>query len=83
VLGLAGVIESRLFEWAEEFRTMGNEAAHGVEFAVPREDAEDTLEFTEALIEYVFTYRDKFAEFKKLRQKAASSPKKTSSGPRP
>jgi Domain of unknown function (DUF4145) len=73
------VIENRLFEWAEALRTMGNEAAHGVESIISPEDAKDTLEFTEALIEYVFTYRDKFEEFKKRRVKAASSPKKAPS----
>jgi hypothetical protein len=70
-----GTIESRLFEWAEMLRTMGNEAAHGVGFAVSREDAQDTLEFTEALIEYAFTYRDKFEEFKKRRAKATAQSK--------
>jgi len=66
-----GVIENRLFEWAEALRTIGNEAAHGVELVVSRQDASDTLEFTEALIQYVFTYRDKFEEFKMRRAKAA------------
>jgi Domain of unknown function (DUF4145) len=70
-----GVIESRLFEWAEELRTIGNDAAHEVGFVVSREDAEDTLEFTEALIEYIFTYRDKFEQFKKRRSKAVASSK--------
>jgi hypothetical protein len=70
-----GIIESRLFEWAEALRTMGNEAAHGVEFVVSRADAIDTLQFTEALIEYVFTYRDRFEDFKKRRAKRASSSK--------
>jgi hypothetical protein len=73
------VIENRLFEWAEALRTMGNEAAHGVESIISPEDAKDTLEFTEALIEYVFTYRDKFEEFKKRRAKVPSSPKETPS----
>jgi len=67
-----GTIENRLFEWAEELRTMGNEAAHGVELVIAPQDARDTLEFTEALLEYVFTYRDKFEEFKKRRAKAKS-----------
>jgi hypothetical protein len=69
----SGIIDSRLFEWAEELRTMGNEAAHDVAFAASREDAQDTLEFTEALIEYVFTYRDKFEGFKKRRTEAKST----------
>jgi hypothetical protein len=68
-----GVIENRLFDWAEELRMAGNEAAHGVKFVVLREDARNTLEFTEALIEYVFTYRHKFDQFKRRRANAASS----------
>jgi Domain of unknown function (DUF4145) len=72
----SGVIENRLFEWAEALRTMGNEAAHGVESVISAADARDTLEFTEALIEYVFTYRDKFESFKKRRAKATASPQK-------
>jgi len=31
------IIKSRLFEWAEELRTLGNEAAHAVELVVSRE----------------------------------------------
>ena len=75
-----GTIENRLFEWAEELRTMGNKAAHGVEVVIASQDACDTLEFTEALIEYVFTYRDKFKAFRKRRAKATSSPKEASAG---
>lgn len=59
-----GTIEARLFEWAEALRTLGNEAAHGVSTTISRQDASDILEFTEALAEYVFTYRDKFEKFK-------------------
>lgn len=66
-----GVIESRLFEWAEALRTLGNEAAHGVTSTISPQDANDILEFTEALAEYVFTYRDKFEGFQKRRAKAA------------
>lgn len=62
-----GVIEARLFEWAEALRSLGNEAAHGVTSVISPHDAKDILEFTEALAEYVFTYRDKFERFKKRR----------------
>jgi hypothetical protein len=64
-----GVIESRLFEWAEALRILGNEAAHGVEATIAAEDSRDILEFTEAILEYVFTYRDKFEKFKARRLK--------------
>ena len=59
-----GVIESRLFEWAEALRTLGNEAAHGVNSVISAQDARDIMDFTEALAEYVFTYRDKFERFR-------------------
>lgn len=65
----AGVIESQLFEWAEELRQLGNVAAHGVEVQTTRDDASDILEFTEAIAEYVFTYRERFASFKSRRTK--------------
>jgi hypothetical protein len=62
-----GIIESKLYEWADALRISGNEAAHDVNVTVSAEDARDILEFTKALMEYVFTFRDKFEEFKKRR----------------
>lgn len=67
-----GLIESRLFEWADALRIAGNEAAHEVGTVVNKQDATDLLEFTRALLEYVFTFRDRFEEFKKRRMKAPS-----------
>lgn len=51
----------------------GNEAAHDVNVTISAEDARDILEFTNALLEYVFTFRDKFEEFKKRRANKTSS----------
>jgi len=62
-----GVIENRLFEWADELRLLGNEAAHGIGKKFSKADAGDILDFTEAILEYVFTFREKFDQFK-LRQ---------------
>jgi hypothetical protein len=62
-----GIIENRLYEWADALRISGNEAAHDVNVTIPPDDARDILEFTNALLEYVFTFRDKFEEFKKRR----------------
>lgn len=64
-----GVIEQRLYEWAEALRISGNEAAHDVGVTVPQEDARDILEFTNALLEYVFTFRDRFEAFKTRRER--------------
>lgn len=68
-----GIIESRLFEWAEALRMFGNEAAHDVNITFSREDAKHILEFTDALLEYVFTFRDKFSEFMKKRKNDGKS----------
>lgn len=64
-----GIIENRLFEWADALRIVGNEAAHDVTVTVSADDARDTLEFTNALLEYVFTFRDRFEAFKERQQK--------------
>jgi hypothetical protein len=62
-----GIIESRLYEWADALRISGNEAAHDVNITISAEDASDILDFTNALLEYIFTFRDKFEKFKQRR----------------
>lgn len=70
-----GIIESRLFEWAEALRISGNEAAHDVGTTISAQDARDIVEFTDALLEYVFTFKDKFNEFIERRKKIATDKK--------
>jgi hypothetical protein len=67
VLRDQGAIEGRLYEWADELRLVGNEAAHDVKVQVTPDDARDTFEFTRALLEYAYTFRLRFEEFKKRR----------------
>src|SRR5215216_3060889 len=62
-----GIIENRLYEWADTLRISGNEAAHGVNLQISPQDAKDILEFTHALLEYVFTFQEKFEQFKQRR----------------
>lgn len=62
-----GIIESRLFDWADALRLVGNEAAHEVQQAIQGQDAQDVLEFTNALLEYLYTFRDRFDAFQKRR----------------
>jgi len=62
-----GIIENRLYEWADALRISGNEAAHGVDSKISSQDANDILEFTHALLEYVFTFQEKFEQFKNRR----------------
>ena len=64
----SGLIDGRLVEWAQELRIVGNEAAHDVDADISGEDARDLLEFTEAILEYVFTFRDRFERFQQRRK---------------
>jgi len=61
-------IDERLLNWAHGVRLVGNEAAHDVEAAVTADDARDILEFTEALLMYVFTLDTKFRSFTERRK---------------
>lgn len=63
-----GVIDARLFEWSDALRVVGNEAAHGVGIVISDTDATDILEFTNAILDYLFSYRDRFEQFKKRRK---------------
>ncbi|TIO76244.1 MAG: DUF4145 domain-containing protein [Mesorhizobium sp.] len=65
-----GLIDDRLYEWSDLMRTAGNEAAHGVGLSIQREDAKDILEFTNAILDYLFSYRDRFEAFKDRRKGA-------------
>ena len=67
VLRERGIVEQRLYEWADALRDAGNDAAHDVSITVAPEDASDLLDFTLALGEYLFTFRDRFEEFQKRR----------------
>jgi Domain of unknown function (DUF4145) len=78
-----GLIEARLFEWADALRLAGNDAAHDVEGSMSREDARDTLDFTGALVEYVFTFRDRFEEFKRRRETRRTTKKRAPTEPEP
>ncbi|MBB4576616.1 DUF4145 domain-containing protein [Rhizobium lentis] len=62
------MIDSRLFEWSDMLRIAGNEAAHGVGLSIAQADAKDMLEFTNAIMDYLFSYRDRFEAFKARRQ---------------
>lgn len=64
-----GLIDDRLFEWSDSLRVAGNEAAHGVGLSIAQPDAKDILEFTNAILDYLFSYRDRFEQFKKRRAK--------------
>ena len=55
---------------AEELRLAGNAAAHEVDSGITLQDAGDLVHFTHALLEYVFTLRERFRQFQERRKKA-------------
>jgi Domain of unknown function (DUF4145) len=65
-----GLIEPRIHEWANHvLRSLGNDAAHDVDAVISKEDAKDALDFTKAIIEYIFVFETAFQRFKKRRTK--------------
>ncbi|MFD7443276.1 DUF4145 domain-containing protein [Streptomyces sp. NPDC059909] len=64
-----GKIDGRLFEWAQELRVLGNQAAHFTGTEVSRQDAEDGLALAEALLDYLYVLSAQFDAFKARRAK--------------
>jgi hypothetical protein len=75
-----GTIDARLYEWADALRIVGNDAAHNVDEFMSKEDAKDGLDFTRAIIEYVYTFTDAFEKFKARRASQKASQKAASGG---
>ena len=63
--------DSRLLEWAQEIRLVGNFGAHEDDI-VTRRDARDTLDFTEYILTYVFILTSRFDEYRNRRAKLKS-----------
>ncbi|MGQ5524126.1 DUF4145 domain-containing protein [Chitinimonas sp. PSY-7] len=61
------LIDDRLYEWSDVLRIVGNEAVHDVGVVLSQPDAKDTIEFTNAILDYLFSYRDRFEQFKRRR----------------
>jgi uncharacterized protein YbaR (Trm112 family) len=62
-----GVIDGRLSEWAEALRLDGNFAAHEPAAAIDMLHARDMVDFTEAILEYVFVLARRFESYKARR----------------
>ncbi|TQM25744.1 DUF4145 domain-containing protein [Nocardia bhagyanarayanae] len=59
-----GKIDGLLAEWADLLRAVGNEGAHFTGNKVSAQDAEDALDFAEALLDHLYVLRARFDEFK-------------------
>lgn len=71
-----GHIDQKLLTWADELRLIGNDAAHDLDIIIEQVDAQDALEFVEAILMYAFSLTRKFEKFKNRR--ASKLPEKQS-----
>ncbi len=67
-----GYISPQLYEWATLLRNKGNEAAHDINSNFTETDAKDLLDFTIAILDFSYSFKDKFEKFK-LRQDTKSN----------
>jgi hypothetical protein len=65
----SGAIDARMVRWAHGIRLLGNDAAHDLDTVISQEDARDVLDFTEALLIYIFALNHRFAAFSARRNK--------------
>lgn len=63
-----GVIDERLHEWADALRVERNIGAHASDVETTKEDAQDIIDFTIAIFDYVYTLAEKYEEY--LRRKS-------------
>lgn len=66
------LIDGRLYQWADGLRLSGNEAAHEIDSDVSSDDAKDILDFTHAIVEYIYTLTLKYERFKTRKTTASS-----------
>lgn len=59
-----GIINEQLYEWANELRLAGNKAAHAINNEFEAIDAKDILDFTIAILDFTYSFKDKFDKFK-------------------
>ena len=62
-----GKIDNRLWEWAESLRHVRNSASHFNDEKVTRQDADDSLAFSEALLDYLYVLTARFEAMKQRR----------------
>ncbi|WP_169815385.1 DUF4145 domain-containing protein [Nocardia yamanashiensis] len=62
-----GKIDGLLAQWADLLRVVGNKGAHLTGEKVSAQDAQDALDFAEALLDHIYVLRARFDAFKARR----------------
>lgn len=66
-----GVIDERLFNWAEALRKERNIGAHASDEDTTKENAQDIIDFTIAIFDYVYTLAQKYEGYVDRKRKIA------------
>jgi hypothetical protein len=74
------IIDDRLHKWGKAVHLERNEGAHASGWSYNEQDASDILEFSRAIIEYVFDIRRRFEKFEARRAKREAGSAKSSRG---
>jgi len=69
-------IDDRLYNWGEALRKERNIGAHANDEITSRADAQDILDFSIAICEYIFVLSEKYDEYIERKNKKAASKKK-------
>lgn len=67
-----GVIDERLFSWAEALRKERNIGAHASEEDTTKENAQDIIDFTIAIFDYIYTLSEKYEKYVARKASAAN-----------
>lgn len=59
-----GLISEELMEWADQLRVLRNIGAHASDRMASDQDAEDSLDFLQAILEVMYDLRPRFQSFK-------------------
>lgn len=57
------IIDQRIFDWAEALRKERNIGAHASEEDTTKENAQDIIDFTIAIFDYVYTLSEKYQKY--------------------
>jgi hypothetical protein len=72
-----GLIDGRLWEWAETLRAVRNAGAHYDSSVITKQDAEDSIAFGEALLDYLYVLSARFEALKERRAKKSAGAKES------
>ncbi len=64
-----GILEDTLYNWTNELRLIGNDGAHSHDQIVTQQDAQDSIDFFDALITYLYHLVDQYNKLKSRRIK--------------